>query len=177
MLGFIKRIWELLSRVIFNKSISTEPNMRRAIYNGNHFFSFLPFSCTAGSSKEVMISVPDREDVFAFFNLSSNAEGHFSIFEGVSVSASGTPYNVYTSNRNASNSSPISMYEDPTVSGYGMGLLSLPIGAARWKATEGGAEVNKDEYILKKNTDYVLQFAGGGAGSACFECAFAIFES
>ncbi|MHA1385853.1 MAG: hypothetical protein ACTSR3_19040, partial [Candidatus Helarchaeota archaeon] len=157
MLGFIKRIWELLSRVIFNKSISTEPNMRRAIYNGNHFFSFLPFSCTAGSSKEVMISVPDREDVFAFFNLSSNAEGHFSIFEGVSVSASGTSYNVHTSNRNASNSSPISMYEDPTVSGYGTGLLSLPIGAARWKATEGGAEVNKDEYILKKNTDYVLQ--------------------
>jgi len=172
MLKFLRGIWILLNRVFFNKGFSVEMSTRRMSYEGRHFFGFLTFTTSAGGSKEIMVSVPNRKDIGAFFNVTSNAKGIFKVYEGASVSASGTPYTIYASNRNSTASAPVDVYEDPSVSSYGTLLMDIPVGSVSWKATDGGAEVNKDEYILKSSTDYVLQFVENASGTASIECRF-----
>lgn len=87
-------------------------------------------------------------------------------FEAPTVTATGTTAGLRNRNRNSSKTALISIFDAPTISANGVRLLSefLPQGLGGNFTNAAGAG-QFDEWVLKENTDYLVQVRNVSAGS------------
>ena len=83
------------------------------------------------------------------------------LFEGVTISADGTPIAAHNMNRNSSNTSDLKAFDEPTITGEGE---EMEIHLAPTGHKEGGlTDTVPVEWIFKPDTNYLIRLTNGNA--------------
>ena len=123
---------------------------------------------------DYLIRTPDS-DIRGHMEIvvAASLAGKVELFEGPDISADGNVITPFVNNRNSGNSSTLLFFEGPTIGGGGPGdrleVAQMPAGS---KAKLGGEARSESEWVLKKNTEYLLRFtsqANSNIISAIFE--------
>ena len=90
----------------------------------------------------------------ALWTVEGEHETELYLYEGATVSNTGTWVNVYNNNRNSANTALVEAYSAPTVTAYGTLVESDHAGSGR--ASGGVGSRSDHEFIGKQNTDYIF---------------------
>jgi len=110
--------------------------------------------------KRYLIKTPNTSlRAHLVFNIHTEPGSRVQFFEGTTVTANGAVLTPQNNNRNSTNTSQISVFANPTVTGDGTSLFDKEAGTAALGATRGvGLELSHvDEFILKQNTNYEIK--------------------
>jgi len=119
-----------------------------------------------GENADVLIVVPDIDIEFHFIMAySSSGPGTIYLYEGADGSG-GSAIPLYNDNRNSSNISNIIATSTPSITTPGTELSSKQIGSNGIGQTSFGAiSASRHEWILKRNTKYLIRFSSTAAGN------------
>ncbi len=131
------------------------------MYSASHLFT----SIGAAADAEVLIKVGSNKYLHFMFSISAGAESYVYIFEGPTITTNGTEVQIRNMNRFSSNTSDANVYYTPTIGVDGtqicVGLLPGAI-----KKNDMGGNIRPDtEWILNKNTDYLIRVTNNGTGA------------
>lgn len=129
------------------------------IHEGESFLASKAAAANSSDTLEVYVKTPNSmKEIHMFFRLTGALETKFEIFEGTSKTYNAsnklTPYN---RNRNSNTSSSITdadICHTPGGSGDGTSLISETIADGKFS---GGTRDTGDEWILKRNTAYLIR--------------------
>jgi hypothetical protein len=97
------------------------------------------------------------------YNISNTMEAEFEWYEAPTVTGNGTGITSYNRNRNSLTEATTLFYHTPTTTGNGTLLATRREGAGK---TAGGSARSVSEWILKRNTSYLIVLTSrGGAGT------------
>ena len=109
----------------------------------------------------------------ATWNVGGESEFTLELYEDTTVSANGTPVTVYNHKRDSSNTSTVSAYTGPTITGDGTKIWSGKIGSGRNATEERGAS---GELIAKTNSNYLFRITKNAANVHYFDYDFNWYE-
>lgn len=107
--------------------------------------------------------------------VSSGAPCDIFLYEGTTVSANGTIQTASNGNRNSSNTSDISVYLTPTVTGVGTQIHYDLLGGT--KQSGGSAETLPVEWILKPATNYLLRVTNNSGSTVTIGTNFFWYDT
>ncbi len=146
------------------------------IHEGNHWTcQDLATGLSANTPKYWHYKTPDLDSVYwhFVFELRASNGGILRLYEDPTLSADGTQLACYNNNRNMAAVNPtLTMYKDPTVTALGTKILLQNVLGSSSGAGSGGAESREREFVLKKNTSYLVEFtpfANSTTASCCAE--------
>jgi hypothetical protein len=119
-------------------------------------------SLASAGTSTVLIKVADENPHLRYISVDAALSTKIKLFEGTTVSENGTAIPAYRSNRRAGDSdNGIKLFHTPTISNNGTQIDSWFIAGS---VTSGAGTVNFDqeEYILKSNTNYLIQITNAG---------------
>jgi len=124
-----------------------------AKHKGDTFTLATSTDIAAGAYFDLMIEVGDVE-LHMFPTAEVEAESILYIYEGGTVSASGTALTIYNDNRTSDITSDVDAYYAPTITTEGTALREKHVGSGK---TIGGEARTNGEIILKPETVYLFR--------------------
>lgn len=142
------------------------------IHEGNHFTVHnITLAIPLSSSKYFLIIPPPIQpdgsviEIHLIFELDSlTSGGTLELFENPTITANGTPLNIFNNNRRSSTTSQTQVFEDPTVTFDNppplfQGIVSVG-------GTVGDFNRDEEEFILDESFNYVLKFTNSTIATA-----------
>lgn len=127
------------------------------IHCGDHYTATSTADVGNGANDDIMIIVGNHETkrYHLVTDIISEAEAHFYLYEGASLSASGTAIASYNRDRNSANTSDLKLYHNSSATIAN----STIIHQKHWGSGKGvgGDERGAHEFILKNNTKYLFR--------------------
>ena len=90
-------------------------------HKGNYYYIKNFTTVGAGSSIDFLFVISDNAVPHVQWQLASESEANFYLYEDVEVSSNGTPMTVFNANRNSSNTASMKAYSNPTLAGGSLG--------------------------------------------------------
>ena len=158
------------SYLIDLNAVKVENNDTALIHQGKGFVHYNKHTVANGASIDhLFITPPDKEIHLREWSIKSTVGPiAISAYEDTTVSSNGTAETTGNLNRILGTTSKLNLYHTPTVTGVGNLLLEDFIGV-----TGGGAHVSVGspassplEWVLKKNSKYLLRATNTSGGSA-----------
>jgi len=114
--------------------------------------------------KKWLLKTPTDKEIHIKIVMEANNSGKVEFYENPTVTDNGTEVSIYNVNRNSGNTSSLNFYKDPTVSGGTLIEVRL-IGTDNNKTKIGGYANEGEEFILKKDEDYLIVFTPDNDGT------------
>lgn len=158
------------------------------ILRGNHYYAgFELRPLIATGVKDYLFKTGNTQIIIDNQNIGSRSQDFdFIIYEDATVSADGAPIPIFNSNRPLQNEadfiSTVGFFDTPTITDIGNLLIRYPVFAA---VPAGGGGNNKSvvtaavggfgkEFVLKKNTNYIIRVDNNLTLSADSDIAFQV---
>lgn len=141
---------------VTTNSLKTITYSHAELHSGDHYFSKQTFILASGAAKNILIVTPNttRWAHMIFGASGETGEIQIDIYEGTTTSDNGTRDNERNRNRNFADNNTTLIYENPTITGNGVLLISQTFGASK---TTGGGGRDAEEILLKQNTKYLFK--------------------
>jgi hypothetical protein len=123
------------------------------VHEGEMFAAY--YNSTTGTAADVLLTT-GATSVHLVIELVSDGKVKTTIYEGPTTSANGTAITAVNKNRQSINTAVLTVHHTPTVSATGTAIHMYMVGSA---AKAGGIGRSVEEYILAKNTKYLLRSA------------------
>lgn len=151
----------------YTQSLIIVQQAHHEIHEGDHYHvSGFDVLADTQSTVFTMITPDTTKWVHLVFDVESTGETYFGIFEGGTITATGTVVTPVNNNRNSSNTSAVRLYKNSTIGSSGTSLGQHLFGVASNPATSmGGGIGREDELILKQNTLYHFIFVSNSNGN------------
>lgn len=136
------------------------------LHNGRVFCCSGQTTLGSNASFDVLLITPNsgaRVHLEPFVRAS--VEANFSLFEGVAVSANGTPATALNRDRNSTRTSALQLFTGPTVTNTGTLLRNPHFGSGQ---TRGGEDRSVLEWILRANTRYLFRITSEATANDIF---------
>jgi len=91
------------------------------IHEGDYYYVKNFVTLATGNSVEFLFIIPDDTTPHVQWQLASEAEAEFYLYEDVEVSDNGTPVAVFNANRNSANTAAMQVFSGPTLAGGTLG--------------------------------------------------------
>jgi len=145
-----------------------------AIHEGVVFFTHDCTDLGNGESRDMLIITPVNVLSAHFrYNISSEAETSFYLYEDATTSANGTALNIWNRNRNSATTTELLFYHTPTITDDGILLQCNKVGSGK---QVGGDFLDMDEIILKNNTKYIVRVTNDTVSDNWFVARFNWYE-
>ncbi|KKK71598.1 hypothetical protein LCGC14_2912300 [marine sediment metagenome] len=131
------------------------------MYSASHLF--IDVASTADA--EILVKVGSNKFLHFIFSVSAGAEAYVYFFENPTITDDGTTVNIYNMNRRSSNTSDITVYQNPTIGAVGTQLSTDLLPGAVKKMDVGGNIRQDTEWVLKENNNYLIRATNNGAGA------------
>lgn len=130
------------------------------IHGGSHFFIEDFVTLNASDTLDIVAQTPDTtEEIHLVWELQSQKEIEFEIYEDATITYNGTDLTARNNNRRSANTTSLVNFEaDPTVTDVGTLIAQLCIGDTTNpnRGIPGGGQRNR-ELILKRNSNYIFR--------------------
>lgn len=146
------------------------------MHAGSHFF-IKRVADVSGSDTvvETIFTTPDSDlQIHAKAVLYAEAEFLVEIFEGVAVSANGTPCVAFNNNRNSTKTPQLQCFDAPTVTDDGTLMWAAKVGSGR--SDTGVSPGFNYEIIVKPNTTYMFRITKATSGTHWIDTDFFWYE-
>ena len=132
------------------------------IHEGKHYTCQVYDADTdSGESKYLLVRAPNTTTrVHYVFNLRATLNGTLYFYEGPTTSSTGSLLTSYNNDRNSTSVAALKVWEDPVVIADGNQMLVNVIGSdgVNPQGNQGGVSNRSNEFVLKQNTDYLIEF-------------------
>lgn len=150
-------------------ALTTIPFEHHEIHDGSAFVASGTADLASGGTIQALIKTPaGTKFAHAALEVITEAEAAFNFYEGYVVGAAGTVgTNVAAQNRNRNSSGTATtlIYTGPSV-GTAAGTIGTLIYASHWNASKGpNIERGVSEWVLKPNTQYLLEVVNATAAA------------
>lgn len=135
-----------------------------SILNDRHYYVMASTSLDSGNTKNYMIATPNTTTwAHMMFGLDGSAITQFDIYEDSGFgTATDTTLTIFNNNRNSTDASTLTVYEDPTTDAtIGTLIFTYRSGSASWSSRQDSGLELARMLILKQNSKYLIQFTSG----------------
>ena len=136
--------------------------------HSGEFFAIMTIASgvNSGETKRWLISTPITKSVRFSFTIAADAKSQIRFYEEPVVTVSGTSLNPYCTNRVIDTAPDVLVFEDTTITSPGPLMLSVDTigsaGGAAHAAVGGHSDMSISEWILKPNTNYLIEATANG---------------
>lgn len=124
------------------------------IHCGDSYVATRTLDLGNGASDTMILNVPalvGARNYHAVFEVLTESEASFAIFEGATTAADGVAVPFYNRNRNSAFTTGVTLFHTPTTPAGGTEIFTAVWGSGRGV---GGESRGREEFILKNNTKY-----------------------
>jgi len=156
------------------------------IHSGSHYFNMFGVDVLADDVLDIRMTTPNTTKWIHFVGIYvTEAEFHFSFYEGVTVNAGDSvALTAVNSNRNSTNTSGLTHFSYILNTTVANANVDTPVAAATQLATVftgtgnkvGGGFVRDSELVLKQNTSYTLRFENQSSNTKYVTWEFEWYE-
>ncbi len=126
-----------------------------AVRNGIVYTMFEISDIANGESRDILFTTPDNEvRAHLRYNIETEAEATFSLFEDSIVSDNGTAKSIFNRLRESIDTSEMLIFHTPTITGDGNQIKGAKTGEGK---AAGGKFIGMSETTLKPNTKYIFR--------------------
>ena len=144
------------------------------LHSGKHFFYKTNQDVTdADTVVRFMFTTPATKHIHARFVMYAEDEFLVELYEGTTVSNSGTPITTFNNNRNSTETPNTLAFSAPTVSTEGTLIWKAVINSSKHTAISKSSNF---EIIAKNSTNYLFKITKAAAGTHFIEPEFFWFE-
>lgn len=141
---------------------------------GSHFFAKNYLILNGSQVVYFLIVTPDSTKYAHLVSIfSSEVESEVLVYEDSTTSANGTPIPSFNRNRNSPITCDISLYSNPTITTNGNALWRTIIGSGK---QDGGLSRGESEFILKRNTKYLVRVTNNTVSDGWFDYSIDWYE-
>jgi hypothetical protein len=170
-------IGRILSDNYFRGGLVNIPVEHHEIHCGDSYEATFNTDLGGNSTQDILIVVPNEgaisgtnggadQDIKQYHLeeiVEVENEASVTLYEGASVSASGSFIQSFNRNRNSSNTDTLGVYSSPTITSLGATLWGpWVLGSGRGI---GGSRNRDDEFVLKNNTNYIVRVINNTANA------------
>ncbi len=153
----------------------------RKIHEGDYYYIKSFTAIGAGESLDFLFIVADNVVPHVQWQLASESEANFYLYEDVEVSDNGTPETVFNCNRNSSNTATMQVYSRPTLAGGSLGdgsqggtLISASVVGSNKDTTAN--RITTYELIGKAGTAYWVRLTNVSSSTSWIDYDFNWYE-
>ena len=128
------------------------------IQDGKGYRAAHRFTAVAdNASKDVLVQVGATKTPHTLILVSNEGDSHLDIYEGTTISSSGSALGVFNKNRQSSGTSETNIFHTPTVSSTGTVINNIFLPGGRKNSATGNNSLSQSEWMLKKSTNYLVR--------------------
>jgi len=164
-----------------SSALSTILSAHHEIHKGNYYYIKDFTTVNTSESVDFLFIVANTTVPHVQWQLASEAEYRFYLYEDVDVSDNGTSVTTFNANRNSSNTATMLVFSSPTLAGGTLGdegqggtLISASTIGSNRETTAN--RITTYELIGKRNTKYWVRMTNVSAGSAWVDYDFNWYE-
>jgi len=162
-------------------ALATILEAHRKIHEGDGYYVKNFTSVGSGASIDFLFAVADNIVPHMQWQIASESEGEFFLYEDVEVSDNGTPVTTFNCNRNSSNEPSLKAYSSPTLAGGSLGddsqggtLISASIVGSNKETTAN--RITTYELIGRAGTTYWIRLTNTSASTSWIDYDFNWYE-
>jgi len=162
-------------------ALATILEAHRKIHNGDYYYIKNFATVGTGDSLDFLFIIASNTVPHVQWQLASESEANFYLYEGVEVSSNGTPETVFNCNRNSSNTATLQVYSGPTLAGGSLGdggqggiLISASVVGSSKETTAN--RITTYELIGKAGTTYWVRLSNVSSQAAWVDYDFNWYE-
>lgn len=139
-----------------------------AVHDGQHFTASHYVSVGTATAVTVLVTTPSSATYIHFIAKVTSDKGGVWTMSEAPVTSGGTVLPSYNNDRNSALTDPVTLAHTVTVNAASVGtvLQSGIIGASgNPNSTAGGEGKHDNEWVLKRDSTYLIRFVAGGAAT------------
>jgi len=162
-------------------ALATILEAHHEIHNGNGYYIKDFTAIGSGASLDLLFIIANDTVPHVQWQIASESEAEFYLYEDVEVSDNGTPLAVFNCNRNSANTATMQAYSGPTLAGGSLGddgqggtLISTSIVGSNKETTAN--RITTYELIGRADTTYWVRLTNVSASTAWIDYDFNWYE-
>ena len=178
-IGKLERLLAKFTKDEISSSINVIDVLHAKIHNGQVFaFSHLFVSVANNANADILI-ITGNKDVHATMKISGGGNSHAYLYEGTTVSASGSVLDINNKNRHHAQVEEFRAFHTPTgvTVGDQLSVEFFPGGTGGGGLKVGSTSEERDEWEFSPNTYYLIRVANKSGGAVDISISGTVYES
>jgi hypothetical protein len=152
-------------------------SVHRRVHNSNYFDADHIFSAVASGASAFFHFKTGDYEAHAIFAATVGGRSILTLYEDADLSGDGTSVSIVCHNRKDVRSPLSSIYHTPTINSNGSQVSQELIAASSRGQTIGGStRVDREEWVLKPNTSYLLEAVNETTGDIDIQAKVSFYE-
>jgi len=144
------------------------------IHDGTSYTTNHTADISNGFNMDILLVTPDTTTYgHMTYEIESELEMDFSLYEDTTTSNNGTTLNIYNRNRNSASTATLTASHTPTVTSVGTKIRTWHTGS---KKDFGGGDRATHEIILKRNTKYLFRLTNSSGANNYMSAKIDFYE-